>query len=193
MRLVLVVLLLIGLFGVTVPQHNAIPIPPSENFRGKVVAKWDRWIRFLGEIGNSLQEVGTTVEDNLLQAGEEFKAKEAERQALESLEKKEQEKEQTPTVKWSGQFLRLLRAINSYTMNTLRFYFAVVLIVLSLLGMYLWSYLFVTYVFDSGGWVMPQRLSFPSLSPFFDTFPLVSISHSTLIHLIPLVIVVFIS
>ena len=133
-------------------KNISIRFSPMENVRGNIVDKWDRWCRFLEEIGKSLQEVGTTVEDNLLQAGEELKAKEAECQAsVDLLVKKEQEKEQTQApISMKERIMTVLRAMNAFTMHTLRFYFAVLVLVLSLLGMYFWSYLFVTYVFDSG-------------------------------------------
>jgi len=38
-RFVLILLLLVRLFGVTDPQRTIIPSVPSENMRGKIVAK----------------------------------------------------------------------------------------------------------------------------------------------------------
>ena len=156
MKLVLSFLLLARLFGVTDPQRTIIPIVPLETIREKVVTKWDQWKQKLGEIGNSLQEVGTTVEYNLLHAGAELKAKEAEYYADVSWKEKEQEEEQQPK---PGRIVTALRAMNAFTMHTLRFYFALVLLLLSLIGLYFWSYLFVTYVFDSGTGIV--FLSYP--------------------------------
>ena len=181
MRLVLIFLLLARLFVVTDPQRTIIPIVPLETIREKVVTKWDQWKQKLGEIGNSLQEVGTTVEYNLLHAGAELKAKEAEYQAAVSWKIKEQEKEQQPK---PGRIVNALRAMNAFTMHTLRFYFALVLLLLSLIGLYFWSYLFVTYVFDSGTGIVllisPPLVFVTFLSHFltYTLFSLLSISCS---------------